>query len=112
VLKEIKKRVKARLDLCAEIRQLELGSLSTFMESADPIPQKVATVLHKFNISSWKNYCSTFNYSESHTDEFITSSDIFYEAILRRGSSEFNTFIFNEFKNSTDKKLNIDDFIS
>ncbi|OXU30184.1 hypothetical protein TSAR_007637 [Trichomalopsis sarcophagae] len=93
VLREIKKRVKARLDLCSEIRHLESGNLPVITNAADPIPQKIATTIHKFIISSWKNYCATFNCPESSKEEFISSSDTFYEAILRRGSHELVTYI-------------------
>ncbi|XP_058803325.1 THO complex subunit 5 homolog [Phymastichus coffea] len=92
VLREINKRVKARLDLCAEIRQLETGSMPVLSGTIDPIPQKVCTTLHKFVISSWKNYCSSFRCSELSQD-FISSSDIFYEAVLRRGNNELTAFI-------------------
>ena len=88
VLKEIKKRVKARLDLCEEIRQLETGNLPVFSSPDDPIPQKVAANLYKFTISSWKNYCSIFMEPEISKEDYITASDIFYEAILQRGYSK------------------------
>ncbi|XP_023245652.1 THO complex subunit 5 homolog [Copidosoma floridanum] len=93
VIKDIKKRVKARLDLCAEIRHLESGNLPILTDSSEPMPQKISTVLHKFMISSWKNYCSTFRNMESSGLDTICSSDIFYEAILRRESNEMVVYI-------------------
>ena len=87
-MKEIRKRVKARLELCAEIRQLESGELPTFSSMTDPVPNKVATSLYKFTISSWKNYCTIFKDTDLSRQELINSSDVFYEAILRRGNSK------------------------
>ncbi|KAJ8679912.1 hypothetical protein QAD02_015699 [Eretmocerus hayati] len=93
VLKEIRRRVKARLELCEEIRQLESGNLPSLTGTLDPIPQKVSTILHKFTISSWKNFCSIFSNFDKESLNSITSSDIFYEAILRRGTSDLIAFI-------------------
>lgn len=87
VLKEIKRRVRARLELCTEIRQLESGNLPVFINTIDPLPQKVATVLYRFNTMTWKNYT---NYATVPIcrEGLVSSVDIFYEAVLRRGSSE------------------------
>lgn len=74
VIKEIKRRIKARLELYNEIRQLEGGN---FLVNIDGMPQKLSTSLVKFSPSSWKN-----------DDNAVSSStDIFYEAVLRRGNS-------------------------
>ncbi|XP_015523922.1 THO complex subunit 5 homolog [Neodiprion pinetum] len=88
VLKEIKRRVKARLELCSEIRQLESGNLSIFTDSSDPMPCKIATVLHKFNTLSWKSYSSFDNTPPFYQKGLVSPMDIFYEAVLRRESSE------------------------
>lgn len=88
VLKEIKRRVKARLDLCSEIRQLESGNLPIFTESNDPMPCKIATILHKFTTLTWKNYSSFDDTPPFCQKGLVSSVDIFYEAVLRRGSSE------------------------
>lgn len=71
----------------------------------DPIPQKASSTLHKFVISSWKNYCSAYNHLEVE-NEFITSSDVLYEAVLRRGNSKsLKIQIFSFSINTTKKKL-------
>ncbi|KYM92646.1 THO complex subunit 5 like protein [Atta colombica] len=88
VLKEIKRRIKARLDLCMEIRQLESGNLPIFISTTDPVPQKISTSLHRFTTMTWKNYSNYVASPEFYQRGLVLSVDIFYEAILRRGSSE------------------------
>ncbi|KAK1123300.1 hypothetical protein K0M31_008920 [Melipona bicolor] len=87
VLREIKRRVIARLELCTEIRQLEYGNLPIFTANNDLLPQKLSTVLQKFSTISWNNYCNNVNpiFQEQ---GLVSSLDIFYEAILRRGNYE------------------------
>lgn len=87
VLKEIKRRVKARLDLCSEIRQLESGNLSIFISTTDPVPQKISTSLHRFTTMTWKNYANYITSPAFCQQGLVSSVDIFYEAVLRRGSS-------------------------
>lgn len=93
VLKEIKRRVKARLDLCSEIRQLESGNLSIFISTADPVPQKISTSLHRFTTMTWKNYSNYITSPAFCQKGLVSSVDIFYEAVLRRGSSMIITII-------------------
>ncbi|KAG5326246.1 THOC5 protein, partial [Pseudoatta argentina] len=88
VLKEIKRRIKARLDLCMEIRQLESGNLPIFISMMDPVPQKISTSLHRFTTMTWKNYSNYIASPEFYQRGLVLSVDIFYEAVLRRGSSE------------------------
>ncbi|KAG5345684.1 THO5B protein, partial [Acromyrmex heyeri] len=88
VLKEIKRRIKARLDLCMEIRQLESGNLPIFISMTDPVPQKISTSLHRFTTMTWKNYSNYIASPEFYQRGLVLSVDIFYEAVLRRGSSE------------------------
>ncbi|KAG7208914.1 hypothetical protein KM043_015094 [Ampulex compressa] len=88
VLKEIKRRVKARLELCTEIRHLEAGNLPIFPNTCDPMPQKISTTLHRFTTMTWKSYSSHSNVPEFFKQSLVSSVDIFYEAVLRRGSSE------------------------
>ncbi|EFN83855.1 THO complex subunit 5 homolog [Harpegnathos saltator] len=88
VLKEIKQRVKARLDLCKEIRHLESGNLPILVSTTDPMPQKISTSLHRFMTITWKNYSNYVSSPNFCQRELLSSIDIFYEAIFRRGSSE------------------------
>ncbi|XP_015593948.1 THO complex subunit 5 homolog [Cephus cinctus] len=88
VLKEIKRRVRARLELCAEIRQLESGNLSIFTNNVDPMPQKVSTSLYRFSTITWKSYSSYPDMPPFCQQGLVSPVDIFYEAVLRRGSSE------------------------
>ncbi|XP_032675628.1 THO complex subunit 5 homolog [Odontomachus brunneus] len=88
VLKEIKRRVKARLDLCKEIRHLESGNLPILVSTTDPMPQKISTSLHRFTTMTWKSYSNYVSSSTFCQRELLSSIDIFYEAVLRRGSSE------------------------
>lgn len=86
VLREIKRRVKARLDLCTEIRQLESGNLPVFVSTND-LPQKLSTILQKFTTISWNNYSNSI--SPAFEEQGLVSSlDMFYEAVLRRGNNE------------------------
>ncbi|XP_043520099.1 THO complex subunit 5 homolog isoform X2 [Frieseomelitta varia] len=87
VLREIKRRVIARLELCTEIRQLEYGNLPIFTANNDLLPQKLSTILQKFSTISWNNYCNNVN-PIFHEQGLVSSLDIFYEAILRRGNYE------------------------
>ncbi|XP_011308735.1 THO complex subunit 5 homolog [Fopius arisanus] len=66
VLKEVKKRIKARLELCGEIRMLEAGNFPVF---PGDMPMKLGTTLVKFGV-------------------LRRTEDLGYEAVLRRGSSE------------------------
>lgn len=87
VLKEIKRRVKARIELRAEIRQLESGNLPILISTTDPIPQKISTSLHRFTTLTWRSY-SNYAVTPAFFEQGLVSSlDIFYEAVLRRGSS-------------------------
>ena len=86
VLREIKRRVKARLELCTEIRQLESGNLPIFTNKNDLLPQKLSTTLQKFMIISWST-CSTCG-NLAFQQGLVSSLDIFYEATLRRGNNE------------------------
>ncbi|XP_020290914.1 THO complex subunit 5 homolog isoform X2 [Pseudomyrmex gracilis] len=88
VLKEIKRRVKARIDLRAEIRQLESGNLPILISTTDPIPQKISTSLHRFTTLTWRNYSNYVITPAFFEQKLVSSLDIFYEAVLRRGSSE------------------------
>ncbi|EZA50540.1 hypothetical protein DMN91_009816 [Ooceraea biroi] len=88
VLKEIKRRIKARLDLCTEIRHLESGNLPIFISTTDPVPQKISTSLHRFTTMTWKSYSNFISSSTFCQRGLVSSVDIFYEAVLRRGSSE------------------------
>lgn len=87
MLREIKRRVIARLELCTEIRQLECGNFPNFTTNNDILPQKFSTILQKFSTISWNNYCNSVNpiFQEQ---GLVSSLDIFYEAILRRGNSK------------------------
>ncbi|XP_076163175.1 THO complex subunit 5 [Ptiloglossa arizonensis] len=87
VLREIKRRVKARLDLCTEIQQLESGNLPIFTNTNDVLPQKLNTILQKFTTISWNIY-STCTNPAFQQQGIVSSLDIFYEAILRRGNNE------------------------
>ncbi|XP_046825264.1 THO complex subunit 5 homolog isoform X1 [Vespa crabro] len=87
VLKEIKRRVKARLELCREIRRLESGNLPIFVNTVDPLPQKITTILYRFTTMTWKNYSNYANVPICR-EGLVSAVDIFYEAVLRRGSSE------------------------
>ncbi|XP_014615132.1 PREDICTED: THO complex subunit 5 homolog [Polistes canadensis] len=87
VLKEIKRRVKARLELCREIRRLESGNLPILINTVNPLPQKITTSLHRFTTMTWKNY-SNYTSAPIYREGLVSSVDIFYEAVLRRGSSE------------------------
>ncbi|OAD59358.1 THO complex subunit 5 like protein [Eufriesea mexicana] len=87
VLREIKRRVIARLELCTEIRQLECGNLPVFITNNDLLPQKLSTILQKFSTISWNNYCNNVN-PVFQEQKLVSSLDIFYEAILRRGNNE------------------------
>ncbi|XP_063974378.1 THO complex subunit 5 homolog isoform X2 [Diachasmimorpha longicaudata] len=69
VLKEVKKRVKTRLELCKEIRMLEEGNFPVFGRD---VPMKIATVLVRF--ASLKRGQER--------------GELGYEAVLRRGNSE------------------------
>ncbi|XP_012219703.1 THO complex subunit 5 homolog [Linepithema humile] len=88
VLKEIKRRIKARLDLCTEIRQLESGNLPILISTTDPVPQKISTSLHRFTTMTWKTYSNYVSSPAFCQRGLVSSVDIFYEAVLRRGSSE------------------------
>lgn len=98
VLREIKRRIKARLDLCTEIRHLESGNLPIFISTTDPVPQKISTSLHRFTTLTWKSYSNFISSSTFCQQGLVSSVDIFYEAVLRRGSS--TPFIFNFMSNS------------
>lgn len=86
VLREIKRRVKARLELCTEIRQLESGNLPPYSTTND-VPQKLSTILQKFTTISWNNYSNSIN-SALEQQGLVSSLDMFYEAVLRRGNSK------------------------
>lgn len=88
VLKEIKRRVKARLDLCTEIRLLESGNLPIYISTSDPVPQKISTSLHRFTTMTWKNYSNYIASPAFCQRGLVSFVDMFYEAVLRRGSSE------------------------
>ncbi|XP_043589359.1 THO complex subunit 5 homolog [Bombus pyrosoma] len=87
VLREIKRRVIARLELCTEIRQLECGNFPNFTTNNDILPQKLSTILQKFSTISWSNYYNSVN-PVFQEQGLVSSLDIFYEAILRRGNNE------------------------
>ncbi|XP_076625148.1 THO complex subunit 5 [Colletes latitarsis] len=87
VLREIKRRVKARLELCTEIQQLESGNLLIFTSAIDALPQKLSTILQKFTTISWNSY-STCTNPAFQQQGIVSSLDIFYEATLRRGNNE------------------------
>ncbi|XP_043260585.1 THO complex subunit 5 homolog [Colletes gigas] len=87
VLREIKRRVKARLELCTEIQQLESGNLPIFTTAIDALPQKLSTILQKFTTISWNSY-STCTNPAFQQQGIVSSLDIFYEATLRRGNNE------------------------
>ncbi|XP_034938502.1 THO complex subunit 5 homolog [Chelonus insularis] len=87
ILKEIKRRVKARLDLCNEIRQLESGNLPVSSNGTDLSPTKISTNLHKFSIISWRSY-SNYPDTQKISKHFVLPTDIFYEAVLRRGTND------------------------
>nr|XP_034171162.1 THO complex subunit 5 homolog isoform X1 [Osmia lignaria] len=91
VLREIKRRVKARLELCTEIRQLESGNLPPYSTTND-VPQKLSTILQKFTTISWNNYSNSINRALEQQG-LVSSLDMFYEAVLRRGSNELITKI-------------------
>ncbi|XP_008559444.1 THO complex subunit 5 homolog [Microplitis demolitor] len=93
ILKEIKRRVKARLDLCTEIRLLEAGNISLSGDSTDLNPQKIATCLHKFAPISWKNYSACPDTLNICKNNLVSSSDIYYEAVLRRGNHELTAHV-------------------
>lgn len=69
VLKEVKKRVKARLELCGEIRMLEGGNFPAF---GGDVPMKIGTILARFGP----------------TKSGEERGELGYEAVLRRGSSK------------------------
>ncbi|XP_066588651.1 THO complex subunit 5 homolog [Prorops nasuta] len=88
VLRRIKRRVKARLELCTEVRQLESGNLPSFESSYDPIPQKISTTLYKFSTISYSSYANYPDALDHSRQCSVSPVDIFYEALLRRGSCE------------------------
>ncbi|XP_012275118.1 THO complex subunit 5 homolog isoform X2 [Orussus abietinus] len=93
VLKEIKRRVKARLDLCTEIRQLVSRNLQILASDSDPVPQTVATYLHHFTNLSWKMYSACQETQAFCQQGLVTPVDIFYEAALRRNNHELTARI-------------------
>ncbi|KAK0174772.1 hypothetical protein PV327_010502 [Microctonus hyperodae] len=89
VLKEIKRRIKARIDLCNEIRLLESGNTPTFSGNIDPIPQKIITNITSFTKISWDNYCKNNGTAQDmYKNGLVSCDDIFYQAVLRRGTNE------------------------
>lgn len=95
MLREIKRRVIARLELCTEIRQLECGNFPNFTTNNDILPQKLSTILQKFSTISWSNYCNSVNpiFQEQ---GLVSSLDIFYEAVLRRGNSKIWNYLIHK----------------
>ncbi|XP_043470764.1 THO complex subunit 5 homolog [Leptopilina heterotoma] len=88
VLREVKRRVKARLALCTEIQQLESGNLQIIPETTDPMPTKINTYLHKFVTMSWRSYCNNPETPLFCREGLVNSVDFFYEAVFRRDSNE------------------------
>lgn len=94
VLREVKRRVKARLALCTEIQQLESGNLQIIPETTDPMPTKINTYLHKFVTMSWRSYCNNPETPLFCREGLVNSVDFFYEATFRRDNSEFSASFF------------------
>jgi len=88
VLREIKRRVKARLELCNEIKLLEERKFLTSTVEGEPMPQKVISEIHRFSTMTWKNYSSSPDALEFCKKGLVSPVDMFYEAVLRRGSNE------------------------
>ncbi|KAG8035842.1 hypothetical protein G9C98_002968 [Cotesia typhae] len=85
IFKEIKRRVKARLDLSSEIRLLESGNIALSGDICDSSinPQKILTCLNKFTSISWKNYSTYPDTQNIIKNNLVSSSDSYYEAVLR-----------------------------
>lgn len=85
IFKEIKRRVRARLDLSSEIRLLESGNIALSGDIGDSSinPQKISTCLNKFTSISWKNYSTYPDTQNIIKNNLVSSSDSYYEAVLR-----------------------------
>ncbi|KAH0557239.1 THO complex subunit 5 homolog [Cotesia glomerata] len=84
IFKEIKRRVKSRLDLSSEIRLLESGNIALSGDFSDSInPQKISTCLNKFTSMSWKNYSTYPDTQNIIKNNLVSPSDSYYEAVLR-----------------------------
>ncbi|XP_043273169.1 THO complex subunit 5 homolog [Venturia canescens] len=88
VLREIKRRVKARLELCNEIKLLEEGHFPPVAIGTEPMPEKVVTEVHRFTTATWKSYSTSPDTLGFCKKGLVTPVDMFYEAILRRGGYE------------------------
>lgn len=80
------------MELCMEIRQLESGNLPIFTDNIMPMPRKVSTSLEKFSTITWRSYNNHPETPMVCQQGLICSTDIFYEAILRRGSCKIFLF--------------------
>lgn len=89
VLREIKRRVKARIDLCNEIRLLEEGHFLPMATGTESMPEKVVTEIYRFTTATWKSYSNSPDTLGFCKNGLVTPVDIFYEAILRRGGCKY-----------------------
>lgn len=84
VIKEIKKRIKSRIELYNEIRQLEKGNFIN--STVQLMPQKITTYLYKF--TSLKDHVIDDNADDDDDNNEESSVNMHYEAVLRHGNNE------------------------
>lgn len=88
-MREIKRRVKARLELCSEIVQLESGNFVSSSKTRDAVPSTSSCQINRFAPTTWENY-QTFVNALGTTNDFhislVTPADLFYELTLVRAN--------------------------
>lgn len=87
LIRQIRRRINARMKLYHQIRTLEIGKVSSSSSF------KISSILQQFVPLSYSEYAS-ISYVKRFIDEKIVNEvDIFYRAILTRGSCKLECYI-------------------
>lgn len=87
LIKQIRTRLQARMKLYYQIQSLEIGKISPLGSV------KISSILQQFVTLSFNEYQSV-TYTKKFVDENLTTdNDLFYRAILTRGSAKLECYI-------------------
>jgi THO complex subunit 5 len=87
LIKQIRSRLQARMKLYYQIQSLEVGKISLVGAV------KISSILQQFVALSFAEY-SSVGYTRKFIDEgLVNSNDLFYRAILTRGSAKLESYI-------------------
>ncbi|XP_026467651.1 THO complex subunit 5 homolog [Ctenocephalides felis] len=93
VVKTLRSRLSARIDLCKQIQKLESGVLYEVPDADVFISSKYTCSLTQWLRISWPEYCGSQSTKLHIQEQNVFETDIFYRALITKGSAKLECFV-------------------